>query len=510
MVSPGSRAAMKGTTPSGAKESHQGAAAASSHQPPAQASQPAGVFFSPPKLYGDAADTLMAWLRMRCVEGIVPGGAPGVVLTGRAGCGKVTTIRWVMRKLGIEDRALQVFHPWSAESAASMERAVVNAAVSTPPGKCAVLVVRQAELWALRSAAAQENSGKRPSRKDATTLAYWTKLVGRVCAAGKGLSLPRVAIFLCFPDMSFVRARTLVGLRGEDRADIHAQDDVGDSRAGAESASRTKRSVNPSWWKHIDLDDALLRNLGELSSRISRFLGNASSPLPFDGDMRALFRRRADPCRARSPHHLDLNYNIFRASTRLLDGISLPCSEVISAVDADPRLVDMLWFHSATHCTGSSVHTAARDREVWSRMDVRGQGRGDPGWAALEWRLARGTPDSGRVQVSGLRFERVPQRSLVGTDRPRDVLRELRAARIEHERVSRRRGFGATAESTLSSDDDDEGDDATRIGAISTPPAIHLLRHEFDFELSGERSATARPGSFQGHRRGTLPRSLKA
>lgn len=417
--------------------------------------------FSPPKLYGDAAELLLTWMKMRCVDGVVPGGAPGIVLTGRAGCGKMTTIRWAMSRLKLPTSALQVFHPWSAESAQAVERQIVLAATAADSAP-KVLVLRQAELWALRATAKAdvENGpvGRPASSRDCSTFAYWAKLVARVVKGGHGSQLPRVAIILCFPDMSLARTRTMVGRRGEGGVEAaaeraaaqrvaaaaeleqrEAERDHGASAAEenqaahadtfgarafgtavASSKSRKRKTPAPSLprrreladaspqpWKHINLDDSLLRNVGPLAVRIGKFLGTGSSahPPPFDGDMRALFRRREDPCRARTPHHLDLNYNIFRASTRLLSDTAVPSAEVRSIVDGDPRLVDMLWSHSATHRDSMQTTAMALDREMWSRLEVGGRLRGDPGWCALEWRWSR----RGKVgRLLPLQFQRVP------------------------------------------------------------------------------------------------------
>jgi hypothetical protein len=488
MMSPATRAMVSPGAPAGLAFGSPGAPAGLAFPPPSPSPSAASaaaaptpparpmIFFSPAKVFGDSAETLLAWLKMRCVDGIVPGGAPGIVLTGRAGCGKVTTVRWAMRKLGIEDSALQVFHPWSSESALSVERSLINAAVTTPPRKCAVLVLRQAELWALRSAARDESDRRAvpgaprsaSSGRSTTTLAYWTKLVARLCGAGQSSALPRVAIVLCFPDLSLARARTLVGLRGEDAPD---REQGRKKRANAAAAA----------WKHIDLDDHMLRNLGQLSVRISRFLEPASeTPLPFDGDMRALYRRRADPCRANAPRHLDLNYNIFRASMRLLDGISLSAQEVTTAVEADHRLVDMIWSHSATHCTGMNIAACVRDREVWSRMDVRNQLRDAPGWGVLEWRMARGVPDKGRIQVAGLRFERVPRKLVwkgLGTTQPA---------------IPNRRNIPASAcvRARERTEDEDWEDEHSEEQEATSDPALALqaLRSEYDFSWNAVRS----------------------
>jgi hypothetical protein len=466
--------------------------------------------FAPPKLYGEAADLLAAWLKMRCADGLVPGGAPGIVLTGRAGCGKMSAVRWAMRQAGLDVRALEILHPWSCESAAGLERQLVNAAMTVtsagagsarrapslganpaseaakgsfrrrPPRSATsfapsefgatpsaaakgsasrpalrpttyapqgqrrtarqsggsvilrsgpsragagpaslpyrVLVVRHAELWALRSAAAA--LGERPpSARDVNTLAYWSKLTARVVEHGRGSTLPRVAIILLFPDISHPKPRGLVGLRrkgdggratgsfppaagtGEDGGGR------GEMELGQEEKGEGSRSAG---WKHVDLDDHLLRGVVPLSARIARVMGWTGGPVPFDGDLRALFRRRQDECRKDAPHHLDLNYNIFRASQRLLGDAAMSPGEVRAAVEGDARLVYMVWAHAATHRQGIGLGAAARDRELWSEMDARRQltGGGEAsGWAVLEWRLTRTEP---WARLDGLRFERMP------------------------------------------------------------------------------------------------------
>jgi hypothetical protein len=466
---------------------------------------PAHPRFAPPKLYGEPAEMLATWLKMRCVDGVVPGGAPGIVLTGRSGCGKLSTVRWAMRQAGLDVRGMEIFHPWSCESAAGLERQLLHAAMTlsqavrtkqpaglgsarpitggrlergspaTAPAAAAaprappspltapralsyrVLVVRHAELWALRaSAAASASTGPAPSTRDVNSLAYWSKLTARVVAGGAGGSLPRVAIILQFPDMSLPKVRALVGLKGQRQGEPPEQPEqppaqpppsaaaIGVRRAGERSEagragtrkgtpepaspkpsgatpsaamalrvtpSEAKGSGRPpvslSPWKHISLDDGLLRGVGPLSVKIARVMGWTGGLVPFDGDLRALFRRRRDACRRDAPHHLDLNYNIFRASSRLLGDAAMSPGEVRAAVEGDARLVHMVWAHSATHREGIGLADAASDRELWSEQDAGGRLRGNEasGWAVLEWRLTRADP---WARVGDVRFERMP------------------------------------------------------------------------------------------------------
>jgi hypothetical protein len=354
------------------------------------------VRFSADKLYGDAADVFASWLKMRCVDGIVPGGAAGLVISGKAGCGKLSAVRWAMRRAELDPRALTVFYPWSSESAAGIEREMVMAAMTAGAGAVAkanalpyrVLVMRHAELWALRSMAREESSGAAtPSSasRSTNTFAYWAKLMSR---SKDPTRLPRVAIILLFNDLSLPKTRALVGKKAEDPDDPQS----------SASPGRTKRKTTGAW-KHIDLDGAMISKLPELAARMARFIGSAQ-PMPFDGDLRAFFRRREDPFRRSTGADLDMNYNIFRASERLLSGTPIGPAEVRSAVDADTRLVHMLWVHSVSRVASPADPWV--DRDVWSGLDASGILRREPGWASLEWRLCRvGAPNS----VQPLRFE---------------------------------------------------------------------------------------------------------
>lgn len=437
--------------------------------------------FAPPKLYGEAADLLAAWLKMRCADGLVPGGAPGIVLTGRAGCGKMSAVRWAMRQAGLDIRALEIFHPWSCESAAGLERQLVNAAMTVTaagagsarrapsirpsssgsvilrsgpsragagpaPLPYRVLVVRHAELWALRSAAAA--LGERPpSARDVNTLAYWSKLTARVVEQGNGSTLPRVAIILLFPDISHPKPRALIGLRR--KGDGPSPNGEGSAEARGEReplGQEEKGEGRAAGWKHVDLDDDLLRRVAPLSVKIARVMGWTGRSLPFDGDLRALFRRRQDECRKDAPHHLDLNYNIFRASQRLLGDAAMSAGEVRSAVEGDARLIYMVWAHAATHRQGIDMDAAARDRELWSEMDARRQlmGGGEAsGWAVLEWRLARAEP---WARLDNIRFERMPfvvaRRRTAGGPGTDSLSPQLRPTRGAAKQVTARREVG--------------------------------------------------------------------
>lgn len=399
-------------------------------------------FVSPVELYEKPAEVLVEWLRMRCVDGVALGASPGLVLSGKSGCGKLTAVRWAMRQAGLEASALTVFHPWSSESAAAVETAMIRLAETVPMGGVVVagrdgragrglrdipsapgarnpppyrvLVMKHAELWAAR-ASAREASGGSGGVAGALSFAQWAKRIQRQGASSGSAggacspSALRVAIILLFPDLSLPRARHLVGIRKErdEAGTASAQDNAGSSSA----------------WKHIELDHVLLMRLESTADRLAVAAGLRVSPgsagnaLPFDGDVRAFYRRLADSCRTHSPHKLDLSYNIFRATQRLLGPSMISMNDVRGAVEQDDRLGFMLWFYAVqagATGAGASTCTAARDRALWSSLDVSRGATG--GWDAVEWRLSR-LSDPGlsmllgsRGRLVGMTFEQPPRR----------------------------------------------------------------------------------------------------
>ena len=105
-------------------------------------------------------------------------------------------------------------------------------------------------------------------------------------------------------------------------------------------------------------------------------------------------------------------------------------TEIIGTVDGDPGLIDMLWFHSATHTTVNgmpfSTKTCMIDREMWSALDARGQIRREQGWAAVEWRLVRAlVVGNGALRVDDIQFRRLPY--IERTRRPKHDNRRLDA-----------------------------------------------------------------------------------
>lgn len=361
-------------------------------------------FIEPPELYDKAAEVLAEWLRLRCVDGLVLGGAPGLVITGKAGCGKLTAVRWAMRQAGLDPAALEVFHPWSSASAASIEAAMVRVAFSSGRtsllrGRKAlpyrVLVLKHAELWALRSG---ESPASAAPAAGASTFAYWSKLFRQEAGGGGGgesshQALPsppaRVAVVLLFPDLSHTKARTLVGLR-QRRAMQGLQGLQEVSGVAQEAGLLRGKEGGGGHWKHIDLDHGLLLRLGRISDRIASLLRRSpTSRLPFDGDLRAVFRRLADSCRFSSPHKLDMNYNIFRATSRLLGAANLTMNDVRGAAEQDDRIAFMLWYH-CVQTAGLGAEQVARDRALWSHLEPwLAADSTSLGWAIYEWRLRR-------------------------------------------------------------------------------------------------------------------------
>jgi hypothetical protein len=392
-------------------------------------------FVNPAELYEKPAEVLVEWLRMRCADGVALGGSPGLVISGKSGCGKLTAVRWAMKQAGLDASALTVFHPWASESAAAVETAMVRLAEtvpmggvvvkggtagiapSPPPTPYRVLVMKHAELWAVRASAREAGgaaAGVPAGASSSLSFAQWTQRIQRAAEGGRAAASAcpqRVAIILLFPDMSLPRARHLVGVRKE-RGHEHGEGAQGEESA-AEGGAASSRA-----WKHIELDHVLLMRLESTAERLAAAAGvrGDGARFPFDGDVRAFYRRLADSCRIRSPHKLDLSYNVFRATQRLLGPTSISMNDVRGAVEQDDRLPYMLWFHAVQAGAAASVDSLARDRAVWSSLDM--PTGNNAGWDVVEWRLSRlsdpGLSMSSRGRLVGMTFEQPPRRKGIG------------------------------------------------------------------------------------------------
>lgn len=137
------------------------------------------------------------WLRLRCIEGQLPAGHVGMILSGRSGVGKTIVLQRAAKLAGVD---METFHPWSSFSSGSFEHMVASAA-STVHARPRMLVVDQAEGWA--GYGRDDDSADSRSTRSINTFDRWVKL------AKKGRVKNCTIVFTC-ADLSSSKLQKMV------------------------------------------------------------------------------------------------------------------------------------------------------------------------------------------------------------------------------------------------------------------------------------------------------------
>lgn len=117
----------------------------------------------------ELAEELSAWFKMRCVDGVLPAGHVGMIMSGRTGVGKTAILNRAAQLAGVE---IETFHPWSSASSGSFEHMVASSAMNLKPNP-RILVVDHAEVWAGYGI---REDGTSSSSSNRNTFAKWTAL----------------------------------------------------------------------------------------------------------------------------------------------------------------------------------------------------------------------------------------------------------------------------------------------------------------------------------------------